>query len=914
MAFIKRLALEASAGSGKTFALVVRYLSLLFMDVKPNSILALTFTNKAANEMSLRVATVLKELHLPKREAELQEISKSCDISTDEILRKRDEVLKRFLSYDIKISTIDKFFVSILRKFSLYEGLMPDFLVDEVGDQERLRVEFIKRLKQEKLYDTFIKLSIYEDRKLSNIFELLNEFYEKDHELREFSDFADVELLRESENSVLKAAERIRDLFFSCKELSSTAKRGLEFESIDELLQKSWLERDSFNYRTFSKCYKEEADRLLLDLKDELRRYFQVRDRYLLREYLKVYNAYKRAKGVLNKRDNLLEFSDMGFYLYRLLNGRIDRDFLYFRLDSKISHLLIDEFQDTNLLQYRILEPIIEELVSGYGREEFRSFFYVGDVKQSIYRFRGGVKELFYFLAKEYNISIDRLNINYRSDSNIVSFVNSVFKDKMEGYFDQYSNSKEKKGYVKVLESEDIIKSVVDTLFDLIDRGVGEDDIAILVYANDTAKLIEEEIIKQRDHIKVSTESSLKLRNHPKTKAIVNLLKYIYFKDELYLVNFKAFLGLGYDEELDVKGFDTDKKPMELIYEIVDRYELFDGDENIFKLIDLSIAYDDLESFIFAADEMSGDVASKSGEGVKILTIHKSKGLEFDHLIVVDRIKAKNSDKSPFIFSYNDIELTAIYSKSKNREHVDESFKEAKERERELSAEDELNIEYVAFTRAKKSLIVCKKRSKSAFENLSLEPIEIGEIELSLENGKKSKREKNSFEYEPINVGRQKEFLESEDERDSDFEAVNFGIALHYMLEMLRTFERESIESAYLSMRNRFEAILNEGEAKKIRDRVEKLFECERFMRLIEGKIYKEQPLIYGKELKQLDLMVKSEDRVIVIDYKSSKNIKSEHKDQVNGYKRALETIFDTDVEGYLCYLREDGVEIVEVD
>jgi len=79
MAFYANFAYEASAGSGKTFALVIRYISLLYMGAKPESILALTFTNKAANEMSARISTVLKELHLDKRRAELSEIAKTIE-------------------------------------------------------------------------------------------------------------------------------------------------------------------------------------------------------------------------------------------------------------------------------------------------------------------------------------------------------------------------------------------------------------------------------------------------------------------------------------------------------------------------------------------------------------------------------------------------------------------------------------------------------------------------------------------------------------------------------------------------------------------------------------------------------------------------------------------------------------------
>ena len=137
MPFYNNFAYEASAGSGKTFALVVRYISLLFMKAKAESILALTFTNKAANEMRVRIATVLKELHLSHREAELNEICKILELPKDQLLKQSKTILHNFLQADIKIITIDKFLSTILRKFSLNLGLMPDFLVDESSDENK---------------------------------------------------------------------------------------------------------------------------------------------------------------------------------------------------------------------------------------------------------------------------------------------------------------------------------------------------------------------------------------------------------------------------------------------------------------------------------------------------------------------------------------------------------------------------------------------------------------------------------------------------------------------------------------------------------------------------------------------------------------------------------------------------------
>ena len=119
------LSLKASAGSGKTFSLALRYLALLFRGVNPSSVLAVTFTNKAANEMKERV---LKFLNSVENDEELLKIlCETSGINEKEILKKREFVLKEFLTSDIHITTIDAFIQKILRKFGYYVGVDADF-------------------------------------------------------------------------------------------------------------------------------------------------------------------------------------------------------------------------------------------------------------------------------------------------------------------------------------------------------------------------------------------------------------------------------------------------------------------------------------------------------------------------------------------------------------------------------------------------------------------------------------------------------------------------------------------------------------------------------------------------------------------------------------------------------------------
>ncbi len=910
MSFYQIYAYEASAGSGKTFALVVRYISLLYLGAKADNILALTFTNKAANEMRDRVIALLKELDLPKREAELHEIARITNLSKDEIVVKKEALLKSFLEANIAISTIDKFFSKILRKFSLHLGMMPDFSIDERKDEEKFLVRFLSLVKKEELYQKLVEFSIFEDKKISSIFEILDRFYDKDSELIDISfKRGDIYAV---ESKILSLCSDLKELFCANEKFSQAGRKNLQIDSIEELAKKSWLCRDDMNYWVFKKFHEPKADEILHQIKRDLKLYYTLKDSSIKENYFKLFELYKRAKYDEILSLNQLSFSDISFFVYKLLRGEIDSSFLYFRLDTKIDHLLIDEFQDTNILQFRILEPIIDEIASGVGVKEFRSFFYVGDVKQSIYRFRGGAKELFYQVAKKYGVKVDKLVYNYRSRANIVNFVNDIFRQKIENYTDQLPLQDKLGGYVEVKEGVESLELVVKSVFELIEQGVSEDDIAILTYANSDGFEIKERLLELRSDLRITTQNSIKLINDEMVKSVIEFLKYLYFGDELFLKNFLSLIGEDFEKEIEKESFELKKPLPVLIKEIIVYFDLYYEDENLLKLINISHSYQDIEEFLFESEELNEEAPSQKGNGIKILTIHKSKGLEFEHLIVADRFRKKSQERSSTLFSYKEDGLDDIYIKFTNRECVDREYEEAKERNKELEKEDELNLLYVAFTRAKESLIICKKEKNSAFEPICLEPMKSGEIEVKKRVCEVVTKE-SDFEYEPIRVGLQEKKRELESEEKSDISAINFGLALHYMLEILDDFNKNDLHRAYWAMKNRYEMMLKDGDCEKIKQRVLNLLEYKPFLELIDGEIYKEQMISFEESIKQLDLLIQKEDHFIIIDYKSSNIVRSEHKAQVLSYKKAISTITNKKVESYLCYLREDGVEIVEV-
>ncbi len=911
MAFYQSLAYEASAGSGKTFALVIRYISLLYLGARPNTILTLTFTNKAASEMQARISSVLSELHLPKRKNERKAIAETLEVSEEEIIARREAIYRDYLSADLRISTIDTFFARILRLFSQHLGLMPDFIIDDQEDAQRFMLRFLDEIRRADLYRDLVRFSAQERKKMGDIFGLLDDLYAKEAELQNLT-FESVPY--PSDQSVMQAVGELQMLFDDhCPDLSQRAKNALARSvDIETLQEAKWITKESLDYWDFRKCFIPQMDTLLHTIQARLAEYLAHKERYLLSRYMQLYRIYEETLLQENISSNRLAFNDVTNLLFRLLHEKIDRDFLYFRLDASIDHLLIDEFQDTNIVQYRILEPIIEEIHAGTGSSGLKSFFYVGDIKQSIYRFRGGKKELFHFVQKHYGVTLAQLNTNYRSDCNIVRFVNDTFTGVIDGYTPQACHCDTDRGYIRVETVEDVTDGIVEAVFRLLDLGVPADEIAILTHANADAFEIEEKILARNPHISVTTQTSGLLINNRFVAAVIELMKYLYFGEAICKANFLALIGRPWDDPIDFRLHPRHRDIALLVREIIEHFRLPGTDSNLLKLIEILSAYKDIEAFLFESETLTVESPSKKREGIQIMTIHKSKGLEFRHVIVSDRLTRPGGDRSTFIYDYDGIDLRNIYLRTKGREHVDPRYAEVLEAEKRYRIEDARNALYVAFTRAEHALIViARDDANSAFAILDLEPCEIGEIEVSPRPAKA--QEAIIPEYNPIRLGLQEKKITTEEERADDIHAIQFGNAMHYMLEILDGFDPSDLDNAWWAMQNRFEIYLQDGDAERIRARVMQLLSDQRFLDLVEGTRSKEQSIVYRQELRQLDLLVEKEDRYIVVDYKSGAEIRTEHRRQVRHYREAISEITGKPAEGWLCYIREDGIELVEV-
>ena len=282
----KYLALKASAGSGKTFALTVRYISLLLMGAKPSEILTLTFTNKAASEMSQRVFNTLQTLG--DDGAYLSEIIKISGFSKEEILGKKALLLKYFTNDTLSIFTIDKFVNKILREFCGYVGISDDFQILS-DDIELLSYKFLQSL-DEKSFKDLAEFSLYEKKKFNSIFELFKSLIEKNESINPVE--VNAKLLDVIKDDILKKAFKIKEHILNCSSASPSAIKAVSFNNFDELFDTSWIEKECmYDYSYFKKCTTDEINTIFLELKDAFSSYYKLRAAYSLKILFKLYAA-----------------------------------------------------------------------------------------------------------------------------------------------------------------------------------------------------------------------------------------------------------------------------------------------------------------------------------------------------------------------------------------------------------------------------------------------------------------------------------------------------------------------------------------------------------------------------------------------------------------------------------------------
>ncbi|GAA9928974.1 RecB-like helicase [Helicobacter pylori] len=918
------MALKASAGSGKTFALSVRFLALLFKGANPSEILTLTFTKKATAEMKERILDYLKILQKENLEDEkekeksqniLKELEEKYRLNPSFVQNSAQKIYQRFLNTEIRISTIDAFFQSILRKFCWFVGLSANFEVNEdtKAHQQQLNESFLSALDNKQLeelsvfiaqclsYDSYTSDSILERLRF-----LKNKLYLFDPNKKD---------LAFDEKGFLDKLRSLNQQIQNIETASNEAKKAIKCDDFRGFLNSSltWLKKKG-EYRDFKKI-KDEIPTLeseCEEIENDLKRYYEARESALFKKFPKFIQLYDRATSKIQA----LDFDATKDKVHALLNGyeEMPAEFFYFRLDSKIAHILIDEFQDTSLNDYKILAPFIDEIKAGIGQAKWhRSVFFVGDVKQSIYGFRGSFSSLFESVSKDFYH--DNLEFNHRSSPLIINYVNTIFKKAYQNsptaYLEQKypkasSNKHARDGYVKVSlvadERELLLEQILQEAKNLLEHRIEPKDITLLCARNEDALEITNYLQKNLSAIRPSTESSAKLSQFVESKIIKNALEYA-LAEEPYKPFYKhsvlKLAGYLHDDAIALAGFNPKKESVAgFVWKVMELFELYTECAQI--CLELAVGCEDANEFLKKLE--AKEIASFKAEGAQIMTIHKSKGMQFPYVIVCERLgKPKTNNSNQFLEEYSGTELTRLYYRMKNREVVDKDYARALDKEEAAKNHEETNVYYVAFTRAELGLIVVAKdkdqkkdkkesKNKGMHEKLDLFPLEEGTIAPVISSQKEPLIK--SVLIKPHAYGEQVQEIEEEPsdyEKNNDQEAINFGIALHKGLEYQYAYciPKKSVLE-YLNYHHGFYGL----DYQALEESLE-LFENDaKIQALFKNLALRgEVAFLFQGVVSRMDVLLWDKGQnLYVLDYKSSQNYQQSHKAQVSHYAAFLQT------------------------
>ncbi|GAA7041527.1 RecB-like helicase [Helicobacter pylori] len=918
------MALKASAGSGKTFALSVRFLALLFKGANPSEILTLTFTKKATAEMKERILDYLKILQKENLEDEkekeksqniLKELEEKYRLNPSFVQNSAQKIYQRFLNAEIRISTIDAFFQSILRKFCWFVGLSANFEVNEdtKAHQQQLNASFLSALDNKQLEELSVFIaqclshdSYTSDSILERLRFLKNKLYLFDPNKKEpaFDEKGFLDKLR-SLNQQIQSVETASD----------TAKKAIKCDDFRGFLNSSltWLKKKG-EYRDFKKI-KDEIPTLeseCEEIENDLKRYYEARESALFKKFPKFIQLYDKATSKIQA----LDFDAIKDKVHALLNGyeEMPAEFFYFRLDSRIVHILIDEFQDTSLNDYKILAPFIDEIKAGIGQAKWhRSVFFVGDVKQSIYGFRGSFSSLFESVSKDFYH--DNLPFNHRSSPLIINYVNTIFKKAYQNsptaYLEQKypkasSNKHARDGYVKVSlvadERELLLEQILQEAKNLLEHRIDPKDITLLCATNDDALEIKNYLQKNLSTIRPSTESSAKLSQFVESRIIKNALEYA-LAEEPYKPFYKhsvlKLAGYLHDDAIALAGFNPKKESVAgFVWKVMELFELYTECAQI--CLELAVGCEDANEFLEKLE--AKEIASFKIEGAQIMTIHKSKGMQFPYVIVCERLgKPKTNNSNQFLEEYSGTELTRLYYRMKNREVVDKDYARALDKEEAAKDHEETNVYYVAFTRAELGLVVVAKdknqkkdkkesKNKGMREKLDLFPLEEGEIAPVISSQKEPLIP--SVVIKPHAYGEQVQEIEEEPsdyEKNNDQEAINFGIALHKGLEYQYAYNipKKSVLE-YLNYHHGFYGLDHQALEESL-----ELFENDaKIQALFKNLALRgEVAFLFEGVVSRIDVLLWDKGQnLYVLDYKSSQNYQQSHKAQVSHYAAFLQT------------------------
>jgi len=821
---------DASAGSGKTYALVKEYLKIILTAKKDDAyrnILAITFTNKAVHEMKSRIVGSLSEFAKDEPDAKavglMEKLSEETGLSISGIKQKAKNIIRHIIhnyaAFDI--STIDKFTHKVIRAFAhdlnlpmtfevtldtenlLIEAV--DAIIAQAGEDEtltKLLVDFtMEKTDDDKSWD--ISREILETGRL-----VLNE--NNRNEITHFQEKTIPEFIA-IKNKLIEASKELEANCIGCSELALALidKHGIDQKSFsaghfpNHLRSIAEGRYNPKNKRYFEtediKINKGAADRALieniipelLEMLAGIYKNYEKRDFY--RAFLKnitplsLLNTVSNELSRIQKEQNVLSIAEFNAIIYREIQNQ-PAPFIYERLGERYRHFFIDEFQDTSEMQWQNLIPLIDNALS--GQDEFGTkgtLMIVGDPKQSIYRWRGGKAEQFIELGKAHNPFSNpnkeqfSLDTNRRSYSQIIDFNNEFFglianefehadyKDLYENHSFQKTNDKTG-GYVNLSfipeiavpeEDEDAlgktdlyIRATLETIHEVKSKGFQYKDIVILTRKRDQGIAVANYLSEHR--IPLLSSETLMIANATEVRMIIHLLRYLKNSADLeakahFLQNISAHLqhelpvhdfiarGMELYNESDFEqwlaGFDVTisfrnirkKSLYEAVEIIISRFiDMEKSNAYVQYFLDIVLERDmrnqaGIADFLDYWDKKSETFSIPSPEGkdaVRIMTIHKSKGLEFPVVILPfaeEDYSRKPKDKLWLDSDAADFGLEKVLIDNNSAVTgfgAEASLVYNQKKQEELL--DNINVLYVALTRAEEQLYVISNRNLNA--------------------------------------------------------------------------------------------------------------------------------------------------------------------------------------------------------
>lgn len=825
---------KASAGSGKTFTLTVEYIKLLIVNQSEyKHTLAVTFTNKATAEMKQRILSTLYGVQyaLPASQNYYERIVEAPEIkrlNIDETeVRRRAGVALHNLLHDyarFRIETIDSFFLSVVRDISREMDLTANLNIDLDSDEvlseavddiiDQLRegtpvMNTIKRFVDEKIAEGG-QWKINEEVKNfgRNIFN--EKFLEQGHLISNVIN--DKEWIRRYGVGLYALQQRKKN------DLKTLAGSFIQLCDMQGIPPEHFSQKNRGVYGFFSKLSEDfltlpTVNSYVLKCLDDPKAWFakgcgneMVATEHfmpILRTMLSLHAEYKRISntvdsitkhlnhlvllGEIDKRVQVLNTDANRFLLAstaHLLSRMIDKNsvpFIYEKSGTTFRHIMIDEFQDTSALQWRNFLPL---LMNSLDCGEM--CLIVGDVKQSIYRWRNsdwqilnGINENPDFRGRI--LPQAPLNFNRRSLGNIISFNNAFFTNAVQALNLDYRESHNGKdsesllrayddvcqemveknkglGYVSVecLQGTDsgdsfdysmrTYERIVELVDELISKGVNPNDICILTRRNKHVPAITQAFADAGSDIKVVSNEAYQLRASSALSILVSAIRFLAKPDDRtnlfmlvisYLSKVKGmmlsdtdiqhYLLMPMDElvrELPEEfTANADKLVLEPLIELIERiFAIFSlgciqgQDAYLFFFHDCLLAFTDnnvpdVDVFLrYWEDVLSfRTIPGGAADGVRIMSIHKSKGLEFQTVIVPFcdwEMTGKSTELlwcTPEEAPYDEMKLVAVNFR---KELADSIFAEEYDDEVLRYNVDNLNLLYVAFTRPKANLIV----------------------------------------------------------------------------------------------------------------------------------------------------------------------------------------------------------------